>query len=230
MGLRDLALGLGDSAQERAIERDVEAELAAHLALSAEALEDEGHPADEAQRLARERFGDIGRIRRECLRARLGGIHAMKKLLIASNVVLLLALAAALLMMRAQTARARAAMEQAMAAEMDARAQAAAAAQQAELAARVPVVRITVEVGDEIETLDRHHRIDFGERAIVQPDGKVLLHDVGWIAVHGLSREEVEQRLTEAYAPYYEDLEVNVIVHKAALPAATFNSAKFEAF
>ena len=70
------------------------------------------------------------------------------------------------------------------------------------------------EAGDVIETLDQHRQIDFGEQVVVQPDGKVLLIDLGWIDVAGRTREELEQMLTEAYAPYYADLTVNVILHK----------------
>jgi len=215
MTLRDLAAGLGDSAQERAIERDVEAELAAHLALAAEALEAEGHAPGEARALARERFGDLERVRRECLRIRLGGSHAMKIALLVSNLVLVAALLVALLVARAQHVRAQEAMERAM----NAQAVALEAAERARDAA-TPHGPVVVEVGDVIETFDQHRQVDFSEQVAVQPDGKVLLHDVGWVEVAGLTREGVENRLTEAYAPYYQDLTVNVIIHKRE-PRAT---------
>jgi protein involved in polysaccharide export with SLBB domain len=211
MGLRDLAAGLDDSAQERAVARDVEAELDAHLELAAEVLEAEGRTPDEARALARERFGDMERIRRDCMRIRTGGNHAMKIALLVSNVVLVAALLVSLLIARAQHVRAQEAMERALEAQ--------AAALQAERqgrAATPPVVdHVVVEVGDVIETFDQHRNIDFSERAVVQPDGQVLLHDVGWIEVAGLTRQEVELHLTEAYADYYQDLTVNVVVHKA---------------
>jgi PAS domain-containing protein len=208
MALRDLAAGLGDFAQERSIERDVEAELAAHLDLASEALEGAGHAPEQARKLAQERFGDFDRIRRECLRVRQGGIHAMKKLLVVSNLVLVALLLISLLVARTQHVRAKEALQVAMMEVERARSLAREAV--------TPVDHIVVEVGDVIETLDQHRNVDFGEQAAVQADGKVLLHDVGWVEIAGLTREEVEQRLTEAYAPYYQDLTVNVIVHKRA--------------
>ena len=228
MALRDRAAGLGDFAEERSIERDVEAELAAHLELAAEALEVAGHAPEEARQLARHRFGDLGRIRNECLSVRLGGIHAMKKLLVVSNLVLVALLLISLLVARAQHVRAQEALQVAMVEAERARALAAQTAEQARGAAATPVEHIVVEVGDLLETFDQHRNIDFSEQAAVQADGKVLLHDVGWVDVAGLTREEVEQRLTEAYAPYYKDLTVNVIVHKGQPQVITHESMQFQ--
>jgi protein involved in polysaccharide export with SLBB domain len=221
MTLHDLAASLGDAAQERAVARDVEAELAAHLELAAEALQGEGHAPEAARRLARERFGDLDRVRRECLSVRLGGIHVMKKLLVVVNLVLLAALAAAAGFAYLGHTRAVLAMEQAQLALEQARAEAARAEALAVDVSRLQAAvapaleAVVVEVGDVIEILDQHRIVDLSEQALVQPDGKVLLHDVGWIDVVGLTREQVEQRLAEAYAPYYQDLTVNAIVHKA---------------
>jgi predicted permease len=53
---------------KRALERDVDSELAFHLAMREEELRRRGLPADAARAAARERFGDAGRVRAECLR------------------------------------------------------------------------------------------------------------------------------------------------------------------
>jgi predicted permease len=53
---------------KRALERDVDSELAFHLAMREEELRRRGLPADAARAAARERFGDTGRVREECLR------------------------------------------------------------------------------------------------------------------------------------------------------------------
>ena len=212
MALRDLTFGLRDAAWERgaqhAVQRDVDLELEAHLALAAEDLESAGCSPDDARRQARQRFGDLDRIRRECYRIRLGGDHAMNVILLVTNLVLVAALIVSLLFARNQQARA----EEALRAAMDSRAAAEEAAQES-LAAREPV-EIVVEIGDVLVTGDRSRDIDFGDRALVQADGNVLLTELGWVPVVGLTRAEVEDLLTRAYADYYPDLTVTVQVLK----------------
>lgn len=61
-----------------------------------------------------------------------------------------------------------------------------------------------VRVGDVLELRDRHRERDFGERVRVEPDGSVLLMKLGRVQVAGWTREELGERLTTAYAPYYE--------------------------
>jgi len=187
-----------------AVERDVELELATHLAFAAEELERAGHAPDEARRLALERFGDFESVKRACLRARLGDRTTMKLALIGTNVLLVLALAALLLQARAARAHEAMAREQAhMALER---------ALQAEREHPEPRP-LAIAVGDVIETLDRHRAIDFGEKALVQADGRVLLHHLGWVEVVGRSPEALAEELTRAYAPYYEGLVVDVLLH-----------------
>src|SRR5947208_1098041 len=51
----------------RSLERDVDDELAFHLAMREDRLRREGVAADVAHATARERFGDATRVREECL-------------------------------------------------------------------------------------------------------------------------------------------------------------------
>ena len=194
-----------------AVERDVERELATHLAFAAEELERAGASPEEARHRALERFGDYESVKRACLRARLGDRTTMKLALIGTNVLLVLALAALLLQTRAAQARAVMAREQALAA-MEHAIQA-----ERETAERAPASAeprpLVIAIGDVIETLDRHRAIDFGEEVRVQVDGRVLLHHLGWVEVAGRSPEALAEELTRAYAPYYEGLVVDVLVH-----------------
>jgi predicted permease len=56
------------SLEKRALERDVDNELAFHLSMREDELRRRGLAPDAARAVARERFGDAGRVREECLR------------------------------------------------------------------------------------------------------------------------------------------------------------------
>jgi hypothetical protein len=235
MAWRDLAARFDLGAIERAVERDVEAEIEAHLAEAAAALEAEGLAPDEARAKARERFGDLERIRAECLRIRMGGMLTMNKLLVGALIAVSLALLATLLGSYVLYSRARMAQELAMAARMEA-IEAAARARESET--RSGTQTITVEVGDSLELVETLDRISLSQNPVVQPDGKALVPEVGWVDVAGLTREQVEQRLREVLAPHYEELSLYVIVHKPGsaqprslkAPVTTFTSVLFRRF
>jgi hypothetical protein len=238
MGLRELAARFEISALERAVERDVEAELEAHLAQAAAELEAGGTAPDDARRMARERFGDLERIRAECLRIRMGGMHAMNKLLVGALVAVSFALLATLGASYMLYTRARMAHEVAMAAQVEAR-YAADRAREVEAEAKDKGIpqEIIVEVSDELQLVESMHP-ELQVKAVVQADGKALIPDAGWIGVAGLTRGQVEQLLRERLAPFYEELQLFVIVHKPGsaqpkslkAPITTFTSALFRTF
>ena len=200
-----------------ALEREVNEELACHLELAREELERSGCTAAEAARRARERFGDLDHIRRECLRARSGGNLLMKILLILSNALLLAALLTSLLFMRALHARNSNALRESQSA-LAAAEHARAALGQSLARTPQPVESIVIEVGDTLEVVDQHRSPRFGPSTRVQADGKALLNDVGWVHVAGKTRESVEAELKQALLPFYADeadqLKVFVIVDK----------------
>ena len=235
MGLRELAARFEISALERAVERDVEAELEAHLAQAAAELEAGGTAPDDARRMARERFGDLERIRAECLRIRMGGMHAMNKLLVGALVAVSFALLATLAASYTLYTRARMAQEVAMAAQVEAR---YAADRAREVEAQAQPQEISVEIGDALELVESHGYFARSQNPVVQRDGKVLIPDVGWVDVAGLTREQVEQRLRKSLEPFYEELQLFVIVHKPGsaqpkslkAPITTFTSVLFRPF
>jgi hypothetical protein len=229
MAWRAFAARLGTDALQRAVERDIEAEIESHLAEAAAALEAEGLAPDEARAKARERFGNLDQIRAECLRIRMGGLHAMNKLLVGALIAVTLALLTTLAAGYVLYTRARMAQEMAMAARMEA----LEAEQRAHEVSATAPKEIVVAIGDELELVDHSDRLVLGERAVVQPDGKVLLPWIGWLDVAGLTREQVELRLLEAYASQFEPpVTLYVIVHKPKAtsfcirpPVTTFASA-----
>lgn len=236
MAWRDIAARFGTDALERAAERDVEAEIEAHLAEAAAALEAEGLAPDEARAKARERFGDLDKIRAECLRIRMGGMHAMNKLLVGALIATTLALLATLAGSFFLYTRARKAQDMAMVAQMEAMQAAAERAREAE--AKLQPQEITIEIGDELELVDHSGRLQIRDRAVVQPDGKALIPELGWFDVSGLTREEVEMHLLIAFQPFYsEPMKLYVIVHKPKVahscvqpPITTFTAQLFGAF
>jgi Polysaccharide biosynthesis/export protein len=235
MAWRDLAARFETGALQRAVERDVEAEIEAHLAEAAAALEAEGLAPDAARARARERFGDLDQIRAECLRIRMGGILAMNKLLAGALIVVTLALLATITGSYWLYTRARMAQDMAMAARMQAMEEAAERARESE--AKSQPQEIVVEIGDSLELVETYGRVRLPTPAVVQSDGKALIPEAGWVDVAGLSREQVEQRLRERLAPFYEELNLFVVVHKPTLahecikaPITTFTSQLFGAF
>lgn len=236
MGLRGLAERFETGALERAVERDVEAEIEAHLAEATAVLEAEGLASEEARRIARERFGDLERIRAECLQVRMGGMLAMKKLFVVCLVAMSLALLATLAAARMFYMRARMAQEVAVAERMQAQ-EAAHRALAAEAEAKAELQEIVVGVGDALQLVETHGHVQPAQHPVVQSDGKVLIPDAGWVDVAGLTREQVEERLRQRLAPFYEELELYVVVHKPKstspclkAPITTFTSVLFRAF
>lgn len=73
------------------IAADIDAELAFHVEESARALTEEGLDADSARAEALRRFGDFGRIRRECARTQMGERVMLQRIQLVLTAVLILA-------------------------------------------------------------------------------------------------------------------------------------------
>lgn len=67
-----------------------------------------------------------------------------------------------------------------------------------------------VVIGDQIAIWDPHENELQIPRLRVGEDGKVLLPRLGSVLVAGLTAEQVESVLAERYAPYFEDLDIDV--------------------
>jgi hypothetical protein len=197
------------------VEAAVRAELEHHLACAAQDLIADGHAPEAARREAARRFGDLEAVRRECVRIQTRGDLMRKRLHLALTTVLALGVAYLVLAQRQTTMRARLEAEHAreLAAQLQDRLQ--------ERQRPGPVEHIVIGVGDELGLVDFTQSNTLylpGNSMRVAADGKVLVPDVGWIHVAGLTREEAEARLTEALAPYHDGIDVKVIVTSAGEP------------
>ena len=80
--------------------------------------------------------------------------------------------------------------------------------------AHEPVEHIVIRVGDELELIDAYNEtMHVTEK--VAADGNILVPELGWVRVAGLTREEVEKALTEALVPYFVATDVKVKVTTA---------------
>lgn len=93
------------------IAADIEAELAFHVEESARALEQDGLAPEVARAEALERFGDYGRIRRECARTQMGERIMLQRIQLVLTAVLVLAVGALLWSNRQSQAAARLALD-----------------------------------------------------------------------------------------------------------------------
>src|SRR5262249_12321821 len=82
-----------------------------------------------------------------------------------------------------------------------------------------PVAHVVVEVGDQLQFIDENNPNEVKGVVDVAEDGKIPCPELGWVFVAGKTREEVEQELTKALAPYFVESNVRVIVKKAVAKA-----------
>ena len=77
-----------------------------------------------------------------------------------------------------------------------------------------PEMGWTYGVGDTLELVDSLNRVTFGQARPIQvePDGKALFPEVGWIAVAGRSRAELEVQLQELYESLYAEIKPRVVL------------------
>lgn len=211
-----------DARSTTEIEADVRAEIEHHLECKERELVERGCTAEAARLEALARFGDPASAREACVRIQTGERIMLQRIHFVVTVLLLVAV----LVLAWSTHRSSQAAAQA--AEV-------AAALRAEVAERAalerrapePVAHVIVEVGDRIQFLDERNPNEVKGVVDVAEDGKIPLPEVGWVFVAGMTREEVEQALTKALAPYFVESEVRVIVKK---PVTAFQSVEFAAW
>lgn len=200
------------------LEEDVRLELEAHLALAAEDELRRGCAPAEAERRARERFGDPIPVHAACVREKALERILMQRLLLVLVVLLTVAvgfLAAHTHAMRRDTERTLARLEDALL-----RSPGVALRGDDGLPAYIPTPRpipsteIVVQVGDVLELVELLHNKDLnGERVLVHEDGRVLLPHHGWLQVAGLNQPEVEALLQQTYEQYYSRVRLAVVIH-----------------
>jgi len=203
--MRGWALFSGREARslaDAAVASEVRLELEHHLACAAEDLAAAGRTPADARAEARRRFGDLEAIERECLRIRTGNRIMLHRLHVATTVLLLISVVTLWLRDRAARIEATVALDRLYAEterHMD-------TLQRERAALGEPLV---VRVGDELVLVDPGHP-ELEVRETVAADGRILLPEVGWVPVTGLSREELEKTLNAALAPYYLEVDVKV--------------------
>ncbi len=205
------------------VDGEIREELELHLALRTEANIAAGMDPDAARRDAEARFGDVEKIRRSCRRVQLGERIMLQRAKTALLGVLVIAvgfLAVDSYLMRRETTASMVRMSSAMnemtwalRGEEPPAFEARGLVTLPELFASRQPREVVIRVGDQLKIQDFNNvGLDITER--VARDGMVLVPDVGWVPVAGLTRAEVEKTLSEAYAPFYAsppDVKVKVV-------------------
>lgn len=181
----------------RAVDADIRAELESHLALCEDHLIAEGCSPRHARELARLRFGDFERTARACRRQKLKRPLMLQRLHLATTA--LLAAAVVWFGYRAQE-----------------NARVVAALQSSETSSReaLPLEPVVVERDDTIVLLDDYNHELQAEMSYVESDGTVLLPVIGRVFLAGMTREEAEELLRDAYAPHFVPLNLHIRVSK----------------
>jgi protein involved in polysaccharide export with SLBB domain len=86
---------------------------------------------------------------------------------------------------------------------------------------------LRIQTGDKLELIDFHGALHTIET--VAGDGKILVPEVGWVAVAGLTREEAEALLTKTLAAYFLDPDIKVKVVENE-KARVLERVKFDEF
>ena len=68
-----------------------------------------------------------------------------------------------------------------------------------------------VTIGDTVQIADAYHT-ELSLNQQVDIDGTVVLPEIGAVAVAGFTRTELEAFLTEKFSPYYEQLDISVVL------------------
>ncbi len=222
-----LGTGNAESASRDHIEADVLAELHHHLDAAAAELVADGREPEDAAREARRRFGSLEPIRRRCLRQQLGGRAMLHKIHLAFTCLLTVAVVGFAVQSITMYRRSLTAEEaaRARAAELDI---ALSALQARETA---PIERSDrVQVGDMLEIVDLYNpEVNATKRVAV--DGMVLVPS-RWVHVAGLTRAEVEARLTEELGPFFvqTSITVEILPRREAAPLSEFAGTIFSGF
>ena len=182
----------------RRIQEDVEEELNFHLEMLAKDLEMEGHAPEEAARLAQIRFGDQGIILSACLRQNPTESTMLQKTQFVFTLLLILGLGFAMHgWSRASQTQAEEvqALRATIADFLD--------QERSSLAVDSLVPRSTIAVGDTLWLLDGEHPGEFSSKSVVALDGKLLVPNVGWLQVEGLTLAQLEKVLNDKLGPFF---------------------------
>ena len=179
----------------------VDAEIAEELAFHIDARTEEniaaGMDPAAARRDAEARFGDIQGIRRSCRWVRLGERIMLHRIHFVVTLLLLIATGFAV----TQIAELRIAMSSLPSDPL---------MDSALFSRGSPIV---VGIGDTLRMEDFGSPGSLEAEEVVAADGQALFPEIGWVEVVGLTRQELEVKLTALYAPYYEappDIKVRV--------------------
>ncbi len=204
-----------DDPSSQALEQDIRDELLAHLAMSTEQGIAQGLSPEQAKRQAIEQFGNFEQTISACKRQKLGAFTMKKRthqILTASLLLLCVAMTGYGFAARARVAERESALHLLNAKLMN---------QQSEMQSMKvgsePQL-ITVRIGDQLEVVETYQPGEWTGKYEVERDGSVLLPALGHVQVFGLTRSELESRLTELYAPYYALLDLYVRVHRGPVP------------
>lgn len=204
--------GASDARRAEAVEQDIRAELEAHLALRAEDEVGQGRAPEEARARAAEAFGDFERVVEECRRVRLREVYLMQSAtmaLMAATVAAVLLLAGATFAWRQDTHATLEELRTELSSLNAAVHGPASGASGVERATEPAEPReIVLRVGDTVSYCDSLSGVS-GTGKIAR-DGELLLPDVGWFHLEGLSRPAAERALTEAFLAYYEDVDIKL--------------------
>jgi hypothetical protein len=198
--------------EREALDLDIADELESHLAHAADDLARTGLSLEAARLEARRRFGDLSTVHAAVRREDLWDRHLMQHLTF--GLVALLLVGTAFLALHLSHAQTREARELAMVhAELAALRATPTDLERFGIAPR-PNPDWTYSVGDAIrltDSLDPHRFADHLSMT-VEPDGKALFPDVGWVMVAGRKRADVEEQLQARYEQYYTDAEPRILL------------------
>jgi len=180
---------IGPATEVDAIERDVRAELEAHLEHAIVDRVESGLDPESARLEAHEVFGDYDGTVHACVRQKLGGRLMWAKIHVAVTAVLLVGLGLTI-------HRSYAMQEQLQLEAQEARAIAV------EFAERKEPREIRLGVGDRITVISTYHQ-DLTQKTFVEQDGTALFPPAGRLHVHGLTRGQLEELLNESFAAFY---------------------------
>jgi hypothetical protein len=195
------------------IEAEVQAEIEHHLACRQRELVEQGETPERARVEALKGFGDVVSAREACLRIQMGERIMLQRIHFVVTVLLLVAVLGLAWAGQQSAREAARATEMAMAARAEALERMEAASR-----ARQRVEHIVIEVGDELQLVDAYNP-DLCCKVTVAADGKILVPEVGWVAVAGLTREDAEKTLTEVLSRYYVECDVKVVVQPEQIHA-----------
>ncbi|MEM7308401.1 MAG: permease prefix domain 1-containing protein [Planctomycetota bacterium] len=182
-----------------AIEADIADELAFHLEARTRDNIAAGMDPEAARRDAEARFGDFDAVHSACRRVRLGERLMLQRIHLALTCLLLLVLGATLVQLS------------------ELRGELRASAGEPTLAPLLPPPfgDVVVAIGDRLQVQCVAHS-GIAAEDVVASDGHVLLPELGWVDVRGLTRPELEEKLCERYQPYFADpVDIKVRVTKS---------------